>query len=175
MKLIYGLEKVFVAQTFFLTGFIFRKINYQTRIKGLNIYKTIFLFLVFLSINLFLTKVNGFVDLVGNLFGRNYIIYLLNGIVGSLMILTFSLFLEKSGIKNIIFEVVSKSTIYILGFHEQIISIVFGMIFIIFKIPPETYKNVLLLNIIISIGDVLFIGGIYYITLKIKTKIYKKL
>ncbi len=170
MKLIYGIEKVLVGQIFFLIGIILRRINYQVIIRNLNIYKIIYLTIIMVLINLFFLKINGFVDLVGNLFGNNYLIYILNGIVGSLIVINLSLIFEKTGISNRVFEIVSKSTIYILGFHEQIISLIFGGIFVIFKIPPDTYKNIFLINIIISAGDCLLIAGIYYFVVKLKLK-----
>uniref|UniRef100_A0A7C3N9R3 Uncharacterized protein n=1 Tax=candidate division WOR-3 bacterium TaxID=2052148 RepID=A0A7C3N9R3_UNCW3 len=170
MKLIYGIEKVLVGQIFFLIGIILRRINYQVIIRNLNICKIIYLTIIILIFNLFFIKINGFVDLVGNLFGNNYLIYILNGIVGSLIVINLSLIFEKTGISNRVFEIVSKSTIYILGFHEQIISLIFGGIFVIFKIDPDTYKNILLINIIISAGDCLLIAGIYYFVVRLKLK-----
>lgn len=173
LRLIYGFEKVLIAQVFYFSGFIIKKNNFIVNLKRLSIYKIIVLFFVFLLLNQYLTKINGFVDLVGNLFGNNFIIYYINGFIGSVMIIFLSVIVEKLGLGRKIYELVSKSTLYILGFHEQVLTLIFGIILILFKKEPEAYKSILIVNIIFSLGICFGIGILNSFILEIKNKFQK--
>ncbi|MEO0289433.1 MAG: acyltransferase family protein [candidate division WOR-3 bacterium] len=173
LRLIYGFEKVLIAQVFYFSGFIIKKNNLQVNIKKLSIYKILYLCLIFFVLNQYFTKINGFVDLVGNLFGKNFIIYYLNGFSGSFMVIFLSLMVEKLNSGRKVFELVSKSTLYILGFHEQVLTLIFGIILILFKKEPEVYKSILVLNIIFSLLICIGIEIIYILILNLKDKFKK--
>lgn len=169
LRIIYGFEKVLIAQIFYFVGFILKKSNFIVSLKRLNIYKIITLSILFFIINQYLIKINGFVDLVGNLFGKNLLIYYLNGFIGSFMIIFLSFIFEKLGLGMKIFELVSKSTLYILGFHEHVLTLIFGMILILFKKEPEVYKGILIMNLIFSLSICLGIGISYKFIEEIKS------
>ncbi|MEO0298625.1 MAG: hypothetical protein ABIN39_05680 [candidate division WOR-3 bacterium] len=65
----------------------------------------------------------------------------------------------------------SRSTLYILDFYEQVLTLIFGVILFLFKMEPEVYKSILIVNIIFSMGVCLGIGIMNNLILLCKLKI----
>lgn len=133
---------------FYAFGFNFKKeLNFvntiPSKIKAL-VFMLLILF-VYFSSNYF-----GRVDLSSDNY-NNYAMFIINGLFGILMIIIVAQLISKKLAMPILLKTLSQNTLIILAFHEIVTSILKGVSLFIFKIPIETFKNNLYLNLILSL------------------------
>ncbi len=139
------------------------KNNLKKALSFIIKYKIPFTF-VLLALNVLITVVNGKVSLSEFNFGKNYVLYLLNGIVGSLFLILFCKLIEKPKLRLI--NYCGKNSLVIMAVHMEVMALVGAVLGFLW---PETSALFICLNIIISfVISVLCIPFVNIVLRKIK-------
>lgn len=139
----YSPINVFISYHFFCIGLILKK--YKLQINNFhNIYVEVMLFFISLLFIYICGKYNGYVWVYINGYGENFLLYLIGGVSGMVLVYVISKWLNK--IKLSIVRDISFGTIVILGFHYNLI----GMI-------DNITSNKIIISIIIMLLFVPFI------------------
>lgn len=116
---LYSLDSAFLSMPFYMVGFLMKKINFPIMYDNKIVSCTIS-FLIFLYIQLFGLS-NGLVDIDAGVYGNNLIMFYLNGLLGSYLVLVLCGLLTKP---FKIVQDIGANTIVILGIHMITLRIV---------------------------------------------------
>ncbi len=148
IDLYWSVDSAFTAMPFFGFGFIFKRLNVnfnifnKTRYINFIIVSLIFLILYFLS------KINGSVDINGNIIGNYSFLFFLNAILGIIGIIILS---QQNFQLNGFFTYLSQNTLLILFLH-------YIFILVIFKIIPHNYMS----DIIYFVFSIVILVSMYF-------------
>ncbi|HJB74946.1 MAG TPA: acyltransferase family protein [Candidatus Eubacterium faecale] len=154
-----------VAALFVCVGVMLSELksNFKKVLRFIKKYKVLFTF-VLLALNVLLTVLNGKVSLSEFNFGKNYVLYLINGVVGSLFLLLLCKCIEKPKLRLI--NYCGKNSLVIMAVHMEIMALVGAVLAFLL---PETSALFICLNIIISfVVSVLCIPFVNFVLKKIK-------
>lgn len=158
-RLPWGINIAFTAIIFYIIGNTFKNyiIKYETSLNS-----NALIFGTSLIVLFFLSKINGNVDMDNRMYS-NYLLFILSGISGIIMILSCSKILEGifSGSKLLVF--ISNGTIVILAFHAIAGSIIRGVTLFIFHIPITIYDNKIINSALYSILSIVILMPLMYV------------
>lgn len=157
----FSLDSAVLAMPFFIVGFTlshFRFFDILKRNKKILATVVIFSVLYLLTIGL----KNGHVDIDGFVYGNNLSYFYLNGIIGSILCICISFFLQKY---ESFLSLIGRNSLSILGLH--LFFCIFGKIFAVSLLGFETSSFPILASLVISTLSCLF-------TVKIKSVCFFK-
>ena len=135
-----------IASFFVCIGMLISELKSKCRnIFGIVLKYKIPLTVLLFALNVGLTVVNGKVSLLVFDFGKNYLLYLLNGIVGSLMLLMFCRLLENFKLKLI--DYCGRNSIVIMATHMEIMAFIGAVLGFVLS---ETSAIYMALNILLT-------------------------
>ena len=121
-----AIVNVLLSYPFFYIGLILRKFKTEIN-RGLDVKYSVLMFLVTLLITYICSIYNGHVWVYMNDYGKNFLLYLVGGLSGTVLIYIISKWLNK--IESSIVSTISTGSIIILGLHFSFIRYI--------KIKPE--------------------------------------
>lgn len=119
----WSFEMALLGCIFMLFGLCIRRYNIVEILKK-NIWIPLVCLIVFAGLHHF----NGSANMAIQDYGRSMIVYLMLGMLGSVMVLFISLMLEKSALINRAVSYVGQNTLIILAFHMTIISLMVSVL-----------------------------------------------
>jgi fucose 4-O-acetylase-like acetyltransferase len=121
VDLLFSIDSAFMAFPFFALGYLCKKFNRPNKKIVVNSIIAIAAF----GLTLLLCKYNGGIGINGFNYGKNIIIFYINGISGSVMIIGISMLFNK---KLKIITIISNGTIFILAFHSYFAAMILRII-----------------------------------------------
>lgn len=134
---------LFIGQAVLCLPFYLMGYYLKNKIVSLSKYKTLSLMSIpLLGLCFYITTINGRVSCFSTTYGNSILLFYLNGVIGSLMVLTFSFLLSK---RVRIIELISGSLISAVGLQR----IFYNMSFLYFPMNEQPYYVSIPLSIII--------------------------
>lgn len=135
-----------IASFFVCTGMLLSELKSKCRnIFGFILKYKIPLTVLLLALNVGLTVLNGKVSLLAFNFGKNGLLYLLNGIVGSLMLLMFCKLIENLKLRLI--DYCGRNSVVIMATHMEIMALIGTALGFVLS---ETSVIYIVLNIVLT-------------------------
>lgn len=134
--------------------------------KKINRLNSIIIFITEILLFVIISYINGETSLIQQNLGRNYLLFLITGILGTHIVLIISRLINKLKYKECI-TLIGKNSIIILLTHYYICRAIIPKIF---KVLGYEY---LLYNVLVQIIIVFLLWNIYYFTIKILKKYNK--
>jgi acyltransferase len=161
LHLPWGADTAFVAIVFYGCANIF-----QNPIKSMLSLKSLILFFVLIVVSvlfMFISPLNGRVDMLGLAFG-NYSLFILVAFCGIIITLLLSRLLDIFFQRVKFVEYVSSFTIIIMALHSLAFTIIKSLSYFLLKLPLTIYDNNLLFNCVIAFLSILILIPFMYVT-----------
>jgi len=129
LDLYWSIDSAFAAIPFFTFGYILKSLKINFNIFKEREYLNVILSIILFIILFFLSKINGSVDINGNISGHYPFLYFTNAVLGIIGVIMLS---QLSFQLNSFFKYLSQNTLLILFLH-------YTFILVIFKIVPLNY------------------------------------
>lgn len=145
IDLYWSIDSAFTAIPFFAFGYILRSLKINWNLMNKKWYYNILIALILFLLVYILSKINGTVDVNGNLIGNYGTLFFINALLGIAGVISISQLNFKL---NHIFSYLSQNTLLIIFLH-------YTFILIIFKIIPNNLSDIT--YFFFSIGLLLFL------------------
>lgn len=158
-RLPWGINIALTAIIFYILGNTFKNyiIKYNNDLK-----RNALIFCISFIILFMLSRVNGNVDMDNRMYS-NYLLFILSGIVGTLMILSFAKLLEGIFDGSDLLVFISNATIVILAFHAIAGSIIRGITLFVFHVPINIYDNNIINSALYCILSIVILLPLMYV------------